>query len=361
MTFLPEANSAFSQVQGAGARSGNGDDPVRSMLRELVQEAITLKLQAFMSAGKCQRSGERRGWRNGSKPRRFKTRVGTLELRIPKDRDGRFQPSLFERYQRSEKAFVLALIEMYLEGVSTRRVTKVVEELCGASVSASQVSSLVKKFTEREAWRTRSLAGTRYPYLIVDAHYEKVRINGRVRSTAVLWVIGVSEEGYREHLGVWLGAGESAEGWSRVFRDLVQRGLEGVSYIVSDEHLGLRQALERYFPAAEHQRCQVHYLRNAFAMASTEELAELLKSGLRDAWSAPERTEAQARTARLIDRVRERNPRVADWLEETVDATLCFYTLKAAESPAPPAHDQQRGTRSRRSAPPDQRDSRIPE
>src|SRR5690606_34421683 len=145
--------------------------------------------------------------------------------------------------------------------------------------------------------------------------------------TAVHWVVGISEAGYREHLGVWLGASESLESWSRVFSDLVQRGLEGVSYVVSDEHVGLLQALRRYFPEAEHQRCTVHYLRNALSKTSSKALEAELKSALKDVWAAPGLKEAKARLARLVDSLRERHPSLADWLEETAEETLGFFSL----------------------------------
>ena len=318
------------KATGAAGSEQAPPDLVRAMLTQVMQAAIQAEFDRFLGAGRWERTGERRGWRNGSKRRRLHTRVGTIELRIPKDREGRFQPSLFERYQRSEKAFVLALVEMYIQGVSTRKVQKVVEQLCGVLISASQVSALVKGLDgELETWRRRSLGGQKYPYLVVDAHYEKVRREGRVLSTAVLWVIGISETGYREHLGVWTGPSESRESWVRVFRDLVQRGLEGVGYVVSDEHAGLVQALGLYFPEADHQRCQVHYMRNALSYVSTDAVRAELITGLRDAWAAPTREEARARLARLIDALRPKVPTLADWLEETAEQTLACYELPA--------------------------------
>jgi transposase-like protein len=321
------------EIKGMGAAASEQAPPdlLRAMLAQMVQTALQAEFDRFLGAGRWERTDERRGLRNGSKPRRLHTRMGTIELRIPKDREGHFQPSLFERYQRSEKAFVHALTEMYIQGVSTRKVQKVVEQLCGVMVSASQVSVLVKGLDgELETWRRRSLGGQRYPYLVVDAHYEKVRREGRVLSTAVLWVIGISETGYREHLGVWTGASESRESWARVFRDLTQRGLEGVEYVVSDEHAGLVQALGLYFPEAAHQRCQVHYMRNALSHVSTDALRAQLITGLRDVWDAPTREEAQARLRRLIDTLREKKlSTLADWLEETAEQTLACYDLPA--------------------------------
>lgn len=327
---------ALRQNGSTGPRAEQASHPpedlLRDMLRGLVQETIQQEFDSFMGAGAYERSPERRGWRNGSKPRKLKTRVGTIDLRIPKDRDGRFQPSLFERYERSEKALVAALIEMYVQGVSTRKVSKVVMQLCGHTISASAVSTVTKRLdTEVQTWRNRSLAGRNYPYLIIDAHYERVRREGRVLPTAALWVIGVSEDGYREHLGLWTGASESRESWGAVMEDLVKRGLTGVEYMVSDEHQGLVQSVRRYFPEAEHQRCTVHYLRNARSQISSKELQRDMRDALKDCWAAPDRAEAEARLARLVDLLRPRMAGLADWLEETFGDTLAFYSLPAGE------------------------------
>lgn len=224
---------------------------------------------------------------------------------------------------------MLAMIEMYFQGVSTRKVTKVVEELCGTSISASTVSNLTRKLdVQLEAWRGRSLTEERYRYLIVDAHYEDVRREGQVLSTAALWVIGISEAGYREHLGVWSGAAESVESWGEVFGELVKRGLKGVEYIVSDEHKGLVQAIRRYFPDAIHQRCQVHYLRNALAYVTSDVLIKELRRGLNDVWAAPKREEAGIRFKRLIESFRQQGAmKLSNWMEDTYEETLGFYLL----------------------------------
>ncbi len=303
-------------------------DVLRDLMGPLVQEAIEREFERFIGAGKWERTAGRGGWRNGSKPRRLKTRVGALELQVPKDREGRFQPSLFARYARSERALVLALLEMYVQGISTRKVTRVVEELCGFSVSASQVSRLVRTLdADLEAWRQRDLGESSYPYLVIDAHYEKVRRDGRVRSTAVLWVVGVREDGYREHLGVWLGAAESEASWGEVFADLTRRGLRGVRYIVSDEHSGLRAALVRHFPDAAQQRCQVHYLRNLLAQCKSLERFHEVKGALRDAWDAPNREGASIRVRNLVEELEAKAPRLAAWIEESVEDTLTAFEL----------------------------------
>ena len=321
--------------------SDRPEDVLRQMLGTVVQETLEREFTRFLGAQPHERTARRRGWRNGHRSRRFTTRVGTLELEVPRDRAGLFQPTLFARYERSEQALVAALVEMYVQGVSTRKVTRVVETLCGASVSASAVSVVVKKLdTELAAWRQRDLGGQAYPYLVLDAHVEQVRREGQVRATAMLWVIGIRADGYREHLGTWLGASESLESWSHVFEDLVQRGLQGVTYAVSDEHHGLVTALRRYFPAAVHQRCQVHYLRNALSRLSSAAQQQKLLAALHDVWAAPSRAEADGRLTRLVASLRKPLPALADWLEETATATLSSFVL------APPARRRLSSTNS---------------
>jgi putative transposase len=300
---------------------------VRQLLATVVQEAIRAEFDRFVGAAPYERTPERRGHRNGSYPRTWTTRVGRLELAVPRDRAGLFRPSLFAKYERSEQALVLALVEMYFHGVSTRHVSAIVEQLCGTSISASEVSALTRKLdTTLTAWRERRL-DIPYPALVVDAHVEQVRREGHVRATAALWVVGVTPEGYREHLGIWLGASESEASWAQVFHDLTARGLHGVTYVVSDDHVGLRAALRRYFPDAVHQRCQVHYLRNALSKVSSDALHERLRGTLRDVWSATTREEASGRVTRVIAELRGATPRVADWLADTHEETLACYAL----------------------------------
>lgn len=304
------------------------EDALRTMLTTLIQETLEREFSQFLGARPFERTGERRGVRNGYRRRRFVTRVGSLELRVPRDRAGRFQPTLFARYQRSEQALVLALIEMYVKGISTRKVSAVVEQLCGTTISASEVSVLVKRLDQDlEAWRTRPLTAKTYPYLVVDAHVERVRREGQVRATAALWVIGIGSDGYREHLGVWLGASESGAAWRRVFEQLVQRGLTGVQYVVSDEHQGLVEAIRRFFPEAVHQRCQVHYLRNALDHVSSEAAKQQVIAALHDVWSASTRADAEARLHALITRLAPTLPRLASWLDATAADTLGVFTL----------------------------------
>lgn len=318
-------------------------EQLREMVRMVVQQTIHGEFERFLGAAPYERTPARRGRRNGSYSRTLKTRVGALELDVPRDREGLFRASLFAKYERSEQALVLAMVEMYFHGVSTRKVNAVVEQLCGTSVSASEVSALTRKLdASLTAWRERRLSDTAYPALVVDAHIEQVRREGHVRATAALWVVGVTPEGYREHLGIWLGASESEASWAEVFKDLTQRGLHGVTYVVADQHVGLRAALRRYFPDAVHQRCQVHYLRNALSKVSSDTLHQRIREALRDAWSATTVQEARGRFTRIIEELRPDAPRVADWLADTHGETLACYALSR--------HDVRRKLRSTNAA-----------
>lgn len=308
-------------------------DVLRELVSAAVQDALDREFETVLGAGPYERSATRRGWRNGSYERTLTTRVGSVTLKVPRDRDGIFQPTLFARYERTEQALVLAMVEMYFQGVSTRKITEVVELLCGQSVSASEVSTLARKLdVALTAWRQRRLNDHAYPYLIVDALVERVRREGQVRHTAVLYVLGIRWDGYRELLGTWTGAAESADSWAHVFHDLTERGLHGVTYVVSDEHGGLVQSVRRYFPEAVHQRCQVHYLRNALSKVSNEALQQELTRGLADAWAAPTRDEALRRLRALGDALRPRAPKLADWLDDTGEETLSVYVLDQDEA-----------------------------
>lgn len=310
-----------------------GQAPAGELLREMVstvvQDAIRAEFERFLGAAPYERTAARRGHRNGSYKRTLKTRVGALVLDVPRDRAGMFRASLFAKYERSEQALVLAMVEMYFHGVSTRKVNAVVEQLCGTGISASEVSALTRKLDATlTAWRERRLSDTPYPALLVDAHIEQVRREGHVRATAALWVVGVTLEGYREHLGVWLGASESEASWAQVFQDLAERGLHGVTYVVADNHVGLQAALRRYLPDAVLQRCQVHYLRNALSRVSSDALQQRIRDALRDAWGATTVEEAHGRFTRIIEELRPDAPRVADWLADTHGETLACYALR---------------------------------
>lgn len=226
------------------------DDP--NFLKEIVQKPLQRILEAEMTAhigaAPHERSQNRKGHRNGYKKRTLKTRVGTLELLVPQDREGTFSTQLFARYQRNEKALMLALMEMYIEGVSTRKVKELTEELCGTSFSKSLVSRLSGELdSELEQWRKRLLEAEAYPYVFVDARYEKVRVDGGVISQGVLIAAAVRQDGFREILAVEVADTESEATYHELFKSLKARGLKGVELVVSDDHEGLKAAIERHF------------------------------------------------------------------------------------------------------------------
>jgi putative transposase len=218
-------------------------DLLKTIIEQTVQQVLEAEMEEALQAGKSERSEYRLGYRSGYYGRTLVTRVGKMELRVPQDRQGRFRTDVFERYQRSEKALVAAMLEMYVQGVSTRKVKSITEELCGHEFSSSSVSRIVKTLDEElEKFAQRRLEEP-YPYLILDARYEKVREDGAVRSQAVLVAIGINWEGRRNVLAVELAHRESVSSWRELLVSLRQRSLQGVEFVVSDDHAGLRRAI----------------------------------------------------------------------------------------------------------------------
>lgn len=309
------------------------DEPtfLKEIVERVLQELLEAEMTEHIGAAPYERSATRTGQRNGYKPRALRTRVGTLNLLVPQDREGTFSTRLFARYQRNEKALVLALMEMYVEGVSTRKVKEITEELCGISFSKSLVSSLSGSLdAELEAWRKRRLEAEAYPYLFVDARYEKARINGRVVSQGVLLVSAVRDDGFREILAVEVADTESEATYQQLFRSLKARGLKGVKLVVSDEHEGLKAAIARHFQGASHQRCQVHYARNLLGMVGAAKRKELA-SDLRAIFSATSRKQAFGIASSVALKWRQKgNEKVAEHLEEHIEE--CLTCLAFPES-----------------------------
>jgi putative transposase len=301
------------------------DDPgfLKEIVERVLQELLEAEMTEHVGAAPYERTTERKGHRNGHKPRTLRTRVGTLNLLVPQDREGTFSTRLFSRYQRNEKALVLALMEMYVEGVSTRKVKDVTEELCGTSFSKSLVSSLAGRLdAELESWRSRLLEAQGYPYVFVDARYEKVRVDRRVVSQGVLIVSGVRYDGFRELLGVEVADTESEATYQELFRSLKRRGLSGVELVISDDHEGLKAAIARHFQGASHQRCQVHYARNLLGMVSYARRKELA-ADLRAIFAAPDRDQALQIATSVAEEWRKKgNQRVAERIEEHVEEYL---------------------------------------
>lgn len=238
-------------------------DGLARLLEPLLNQVLDAEMTEHLSADRHERTEERNGYRNGHYERQLMTRVGPLELRVPRDRDGTFRTEIFERYQRSEKALVLTLMQMVVSGVSTRKVREVTEELCGHEFSKSTVSDLSKDLNKQvEGWNERPLDGCEYPFVLVDAMRIKVRRNGAVRPTSALIITGINERGFREVLGLRIANSESRQSWLETFRWLKQRGLRGVDIVTSDAHGGLVDALHQCFQGASWQRCQTHFRRN---------------------------------------------------------------------------------------------------
>ena len=309
------------------------DDPgfLKEIVERVVQELLEAEMSEHIGAAPYERSAARTGQRNGYKPRTLRTRVGTLNLLVPQDREGTFSTGLFARYRRNEKALVLALMEMYVEGVSTRKVKDITEELCGTSFSKSVVSSLAGSLdAELRAWRSRPLEAAAYPYVFVDARYEKARVDGRVASQGVLVVSGVRDDGFREILGVEVSDTESEATYQELFRSLKRRGLSGVELVVSDDHEGLKSAISRHFQGASHQRCQVHYARNLLGMVGVAKRKELA-TDLRAIFAAPAREQALQIASSVSEKWREKgNEKVAEHVEEHIEG--CLACLAFPES-----------------------------
>ena len=302
------------------------DDVFRELLRGTIQQVLEAEMDEAVGAGKWERTDGRLGYRSGYRGRTLMTRVGKLELRVPQDRAGRFSTELFERYQRSEKAFVSALAEMYLQGVSTRKVKAITEELCGHSVSASIVSTINQKLdADLERFARRPLEEP-YPFVVLDARYEKIRDESVIRSRAVLVAIGINWDGRRCVLGVELANRESASSWKEFLLDLRQRGLTGVEFVVSDDHPGRRRAIVEVLPEAAWQRCYVHFLRNALDHLPRRGDDDCLQE-LR--WIYDRRTIEEARRdlTAWLTRWQSRYPKLCDWVEANIEETLTFYRL----------------------------------
>ena len=300
------------------------------MLKELVQIAVQYTLQAqverHLGAQPYERTEGRKGHRNGAKPRTMKTRVGQLEFQVPQVRQGGFRPTLFERYQRTEKALLITLQEMFVKGVSTREVNDVIEAMGGFEVSAGLVSRAAAELDEQvRRWRERRLDEHAYPYLILDARYEKVRRSGRIESTAVLVVCGIDEEGRRDVLGYWLGDSESEASWGEAFRELKERGLQGVVMVVSDAHQSIRTAMAKHFQGVCWQRCQVHLERELLNKAARQDRAELARD-LKSIYTSQEREICLETAESVAIKWEHRLPKMSRALRAGVEDTLSVLT-----------------------------------
>ena len=304
-------------------------DLMKALMREVLQQVLEAEMTRCVGAEPSERAEGRQGYRAGHYERGLVTRIGKLELRVPRDRNGQFQTALFERYQRSEKAFVGALAEMYVQGVSTRKVKAITEELCGHSFSASSISAINTSLDATlTAFAHRRLEEP-YPYLILDARYEKVREGGVIQSQAVLVAIGIHEGGRREVLAVDLANRESHTSWRDFLLRLKERGLHGVEFVVSDDHAGLKKAITEVLTEAAWQRCYVHFLRNALDYLPRKADDDCLQE-LRWMYDRRDLSEAQRDLAAWLGRWSGKYPKLTNWVEERIGETLTFYRLPRA-------------------------------
>jgi putative transposase len=323
MTHQPHPSVTREVVQ---VLAEHGFDGMAQTMELLINECMKIERQQAMGVGPYQRGEGRHGQANGFKPKRLKTRVGELQLAVPQVRGAKFYPRALERGSRSEKALRLALAEMYVQGVSTSKVTKITEQLCGCEISSSDVSrATVQMDAELQQWRTRPLGQMKY--LVFDARYEKIRHGGSIVDCSVLIAIGVDAEGRRSILGVSVSLSEAEVHWREFFKSLLERGLHGVELIASDAHAGLKEARKACFPGVPWQRCQFHMMRNALAHVPREEMKREAMEDLRSVCDSADEHAAAEQLQRVVRKYQSSAPKLAEWMEENVPESLTVFRL----------------------------------
>ena len=318
------------------ALSARGLDGMAAAMGVLINEVMKMERSAFLGAGPHERTEERRGYANGFKPKRMKTRLGGIDLQVPQVRDvddgASFYPSSLERGQRSERALTLALAEMYVQGVSTRRVEEITKVMCnGLEISSASVSRAAALLDEElERWRTRPLGA--FKYLILDARYEKVRHGGSVRDCALLIAIGIGHDGKRSVLGTSVSLSEAEVHWREFLTSLQDRGLHGIELITSDGHKGLGAALAARFAGVAWQRCQFHLQQNAQSYVPRQKLRREVAADLRAAFNATSRREAQAKLNAFVKKWDKQAPDLARWAEENIPQGFTVFELGLNEA-----------------------------
>lgn len=307
----------------------NGLDALPEAFRLLLNAAMLLERQKYLAAAPYERSPQRRDQANGFKDKTVHTRMGSLTLAVPQVRNGDFYPAALERGLRSERALKLALAEMYVQGLSTRKVAAITEQLCGYELSAAQVSQAAAQLDAvLSAWRNRALGVFRYVYL--DARYESVRIEGHLRDVAVLIALGVAPDGKRHLLGVSISLSEAEVHWRTFLKSLVERGLGGVQLVISDDHAGLKAARKAVFGSVLWQRCQFHLQQNAQALVHKQEHKAPLAAAMRAIFNAINRHEAEQLLSKLVTEGRKSNPKLAAWLEENLPEGFTVFSFPEA-------------------------------
>ena len=306
--------------------ASQGFDILPELIRIVINTAMKVERQKYLGVDPFERSSERRGHANGYKPKTVQTRMGEVTFDVPQVREGGFYPEALEKGLRSERALRLTLAEMYVQGVSTRKVAAITEQLCGTEVSSSQVSRATAQLDGiLESWRTRPLGETAYLYL--DARYEKVRQDGQIRDAAILIASGVAPDGHRKLLGVSVSLSEQEVHWRAFLQSLVARGLSGVQLIVSDDHAGLKAARKAVFGGVPWQRCQFHLQQNASAYVPRKEMLAEVADDIRTVFNAPDRPTAEAYLAKIVQKYAKSASRLADWLEKNIPEGLTVFAF----------------------------------
>lgn len=303
------------------------DSGMAELLESVLNQILKAQATEQVNAEYYERTDDRKGYRNGTYPHTLSTRVGSLILRIPRIRNGAFSTDLFARFQRSEQAFILAMMEMVVNGVSTRKVEHITRELCGEEFSKSTVSELCKGLDPLiVSWNNRPLSETEYPFLIVDALVIKIREDHRVRSCSALLAIGINQHGYREVLGLQIGDSESEKSWSDFFIWLKARGLQGVDLVTSDDHQGLENAIQTQLQGATWQRCQTHFMKNILD-ATPKALQAEIHSRVRGIFESADLPTARLLCNQTLDEYSKKAPKAMDVLENGFDDATAVLSL----------------------------------
>ena len=323
MTHQMQSNELSEAVQ---LLADNGFEGMANAMQILLNEAMRLERSEYIGAEPYERTEQRRSYSNGFKDKTVDSRLGKLALKVPQTRDGDFYPSALERGERSERALKLAVAEMYVQGVSTRKVAKITSELCGLDVTSTQVSRAAKLLDdELESWRNRPIE--EIEYLIVDARYEKVRVSGSVRDCAVLIAIGIQPSGHRSVLGVSVSLSEAEVHWRKFLSSLKKRGIHGVKLIVSDAHEGITAARQATFAGVPWQRCQFHLTQNAMHHTPKVEMRKQVADDIRNIFNATDANHAQEELVRFVDRYQETAPKLAAWAEANIAEGLAIFCI----------------------------------
>ena len=317
-----ENNKALIEETLQSLILGSEDTP--QILSKLINLLMLAKREATLRAGPFERSDDRTGFANGFKERKYLSRIGELDLKVPQTRDVPFYPSCLEKGERTERALMNALAEAYVQGVSTRKVEKMVKELCSATLSSTTVSKYAKVLDEEvEKFKNRELG--EYQYLYLDAQYEKVRHEGCVRSLACLKAVGVTTEGRRELLGISCRLSEAEVHWREFLQGLQKRGMHGIELVISDAHEGLQSAKRAIMPSVKWQRCLFHLAQNAGHYAPTKAMQKELQGKVKQIYSAISREEAEQRMKKIIEEYESKAKKFCIWLEENFKEGLTFY------------------------------------